>query len=258
MLLLRNSIIVIVHNNNFQYSNRDRNMKNLGLGIIAGLGLSACVTINGASMGTTDNKQQVTEYPVEATMLNIYTKARSAKLMAMVNGQTVSADIKVTPKGAMLFNGKSVQGGEISTISTLSGQVTNQAVATNYFTLNPLVFHGFTDNTGIYSLSNQTSTIPKSARVGESSSFVTDNVYTDQTMSQKLGTYEQTWSLTQDSNKTAWFCIETSGNLLLNNDPNSASTECYNINAQGDILASKVIITQPTENGNGTIELMSQ
>ena len=239
-------------------------MKQLGLGIIAGLGLSlsACVTINGAPMGTTGDTTGdttiVTQYPIEATMLNIYTKARSAKLMAVVNSQTATAEIKVTPKGAMLFNGKSVQGGEISTTSTLSGQVTNQAVATNYFTLNPLVFHGFTDNTGIYSLSTQTSSIPKSARVGESSTFVTDTVYTDQTMSRQLGVYEQTWSLTQDSHKTAWFCIGTSGNLLLNNDPDSASTECYNINAQGDILASKVIITQPAENGSGTIELMSQ
>ena len=233
-------------------------MKNLGLGIIAGLGLSlsACVTIN-APMDVTNNNV-VTEYPIETTMLNIYTKARSAKLIVMVDGQKATADIKVTPKGAMLFNGKPVQGSEISTTSTLSGQVTNQAVATNYFTLNPLVFHGFTDNTGIYSLSTQTSSIPKSARVGESSTFVTDTVYTDQTMSRQLGTYEQTWSLTQDSNKTAWFCIGTSGNLLLDNDPNSASTECYNINAQGDILASKVIITQPSDNGTKTIEFMSQ
>ncbi len=236
-------------------------MKNLGLGVIVGLGLSlsACVTINGAPTGTTGSTNNaVAKYPVETAMLNIYTKARSAKLMAMVDGQMASAEIKVTPKGSMLFNGKSVQGGEISTINTLSGQVTNRSVATNYFTLNPLVFHGFTDSTGIYSLSNQTSSIPKSARVGESSKFVTDTVYTDQTMSRKLGTYEQTWSLTQDSNRTAWFCVETSDNLLLNNDPNSASTECYKINPQGDILASKVIITQPTNDGNTTIELMSQ
>ena len=235
-------------------------MKNLKLSILAtlGLSLSACVTINGAPMGTTSDTTIVNEYPIEATMLNIYTKPRSAKLMVLIDGQTATADIKVTPKGTVLFNGKSVQGSEISTISTLSNQVTNQSIATNYFTLNPLVFHGFTDNTGLYSLSTQTSSIPKSARVGESSTFVADTVYTDQTMSRQLGTYEQRWSLTQDSNKTAWLCIGTSGNLLLDNAPDSASTECYNINAQGDILANKVIITQPIDSGNKTIEFISQ
>ena len=235
-------------------------MRNIKLSLLAGLGLSlsACVTIN-TPMGTGNNTNTiVTDYPIETAMLNIYTKARSAKLMAMVDGQTAKAEIKVTPKGAMVFNGKSVQGGEISTISTLSNRVTNQSIATNYFTLNPLVFHGFTDNTGIYSLSSQTSSIPKSARVGESSTFVTDTVYTDQTMSRQLGIYNQTWSLTQESNNSAWFCVETSKNLLLNNDPNGPSTECYKINAQGAILASKVTIVQPTGQGNKAIEFMSQ
>ena len=225
-------------------------MKTLKVSILAGfaLSLSACVTIN-APMDVTNNNV-VTEYPIETTMLNIYTKARSEKLMAVVDGQTVSAEIKVTPKGAMSFNGQQVQGSEISTVTKRYDQVTNQSVATNYFTIKPLVFRGFTDSAGRYSLSNQTSSIPRSARVGESSKFITETVYTDQTMSRKLGTYEQTWSLTQDSDKTAWFCVETSRNLLLNNDPNGASTECYKINAQGAILASKVTIMQPVGIGS--------
>ena len=233
-------------------------MKKLGLVVLTGLGLSlsACVTINGAPMGNGDNNI-VTEYPIETAMLNIYTKARSEQLMAMVDGQTAMADIKVMPKGAVLFNGKQVQGSQISTISTLSNQIISQSMATNYFTTNPLVFYGFTDNSGRYSVSKQTSSIPKSARVGDSSKFITDTVYADQTMSRKLGTYEQTWSLTQDSTKTAWFCVETSKNLL-NNASDAPSTECYKINTQGDILASKVTIIQPTTYGNQAIEFVSR
>lgn len=225
-------------------------MKTLKVSILAGfaLSLSACVTIN-APMDVTNNNV-VTEYPIETTILNIYTKARSEKLMAVVDGQTVSAEIKVTPKDTMLFNGQQVQGSEISTVTKRYDQVTNQSVATNYFTIKPLVFRGFTDSAGRYSLSNQTSSIPRSARVGESSKFITETVYTDQTMSRKLGTYEQTWSLTQDSSKTAWFCVETTENLLLNLNSNGPSTECYKINAQGDILASKVTIMQPVGIGS--------
>ena len=233
-------------------------MKKLGLLVAVSVGLSACAGgINGGT--TADNSNNiVTQYPVEAAMLNIYTKAHSQSLVATVGNQTASADIKVTPKGSMVFNNKQVQGAEVNTINKVNNQVTDQSVAINYFTLNPLVFHGFTDSSGKYSLSNQTTTIPKMATVGSSSKLITEDVYADRSMRQKIGTYNQDWSLTRDSNNTAWFCIETSGNLLLNNDPNGSSSECYKINARGDILDSKVTISRPSTNGAKTITFTSR
>ncbi len=233
-------------------------MKKLGLLVAVSVGLSACAGgINGGT--TADNSNNiVTQYPVEAAMLNIYTKAHSQSLVAIVGNQTASADIKVTPKGSMVFNNKQVQGAEVNTINKVNNQVTDQSVAINYFTLNPLVFHGFTDSSGKYSLSNQTTTIPKMATVGSSSKLITEDVYADSSMRKKIGTYNQDWSLIRDSNNTAWFCIETSGNLLLNNDPNGSSSECYKINARGDILDSKVTISQPSTNGAKTITFTSK
>lgn len=233
-------------------------MKKLGLLVAVSVGLSACAGgINGGT--TADNSNNiVTQYPVEAAMLNIYTKAHSQSLVATVGNQTASADIKVTPKGSMVFNNKQVQGAEVNTINKVNNQVTDQSVAINYFTLNPLVFHGFTDSSGKYSLSNQTTTIPKMATVGSSSKLITEDVYADSSMRKKIGTYNQDWSLTRDSNNTAWFCIDTSGNLLLNNDPNGSSSECYKINARGDILDSKVTISQPSTNGAKTITFSSR
>lgn len=229
-------------------------MKALGLCMVAGLGLSACATgMNGAATGNTNQNNAVTQYPIEAAMLNIYTKARSEKLMAVVGNQSASADIKVAPKGRMTFNNKQVQGAEISTVNKVNNRVTSQSVATNYFTLNPLRFHGFTDNSGKYAVSNQTTTIPKMANLGASSKLITETVYADSTMRKKIATYNQDWSLTRDTNNTAWFCIETSGNLMLNYDPEGTSSECYKINAQGDILDSKVTLSQPTNNGTNTI-----
>ncbi len=228
-------------------------MKKLGLVIAVAVGLSACT--GGMNGGSTPGNSSniVTQYPVEAAMLNIYTKARSQSLVANVGNQTASADIKVTPKGSMVFNNKQVQGAEVNTINKVNNQVTDQSVAINYFTLNPLVFHGFTDSSGKYSISNQTTTIPKMATVGSSSKLITEDVYADRSMRKKIGTYNQDWSLTRDSNNTAWFCIETSANLLLNNDPNGSSSECYKINARGDILDSKVTISRPSTNGTKTI-----
>ncbi|WP_440454889.1 hypothetical protein [Psychrobacter sp. ASPA161_9] len=238
-------------------------MKTLGLCIAAGLGLSACAGgMNGGTTGNTNQNNIVTQYPVEAAMLNIYTKQRSDKLVAAVGNQSLSADIQVMPKGSMRFNNKSVQGTEINTINKMNNQITEQSVAINYFTLNPLVFYGFTDSTGKYSLSNQTTTIPKMAMVGDSSKLITENVYADSSMRNKIGTYNQDWSLTRDTNNTAWFCIETSGNLLVSSDPSrtsGTSSECYKINAKGDLLASKVTLSQPSINGSTkTVTFTSQ
>ena len=72
-------------------------------------------------------------------LLNIYTKARSDKLMATIGNQSASAEINVTPKGQMMFNNKAVQGAEVNTINKVNNQITDQSVAINYFTLNPLV-----------------------------------------------------------------------------------------------------------------------
>ena len=237
-------------------------MKKLGLLVAVSVGLSACAggMNGGTTAGNSNNNSNniVTQYPVEAAMLNIYTKARSQSLVANVGNQTASADIKVTPKGSMVFNNKQVQGAEVNTINKVNNQVTDQSVAINYFTLNPLVFHGFTDSSGKYSLSNQTTTIPKMATVGASSKLIKEDVYADRNMRQKIGTYNQDWSLTRDSNNTAWFCIETSANLLLSNDPNGSSSECYKINARGNILDSKVTISQPSTNGANTITFTSR
>lgn len=231
-------------------------MKTLGLCILAGLGLSACAS--GMNGGTTNSNNVVTQYPVETALINIYTKARSESLVATVGNQSASADIKVTPKGQMTYNNKTVQGTEINTINKVNNQVTNQSVAINYFTVDPLVFHGFTDSTGKYSLSNQTTAIPKVATVGASSPLITENVYTDRSMRKKIGTYNQSWALKRDSNNTAWFCIDTSSNLMLDMDPEGTSSECYKINARGDILASKVTISQPTHNGTNTVTFTSR
>ena len=237
-------------------------MKKLGLIVAVSVGLSACAGgMDGGTTGGNSNNNSnniVTQYSVEAAMLNIYTKARSQSLVATVGNQTASADIKVTPKGSMVFNNKQVQGAEVNTINKVNNQITDQSVAINYFTLNPLVFHGFTDSSGKYSLSNQTTTIPKMATVDSSSKLITEDVYADRSMRKKIGTYNQDWSLTRDSNNTAWFCIETTANLLLNNDPNGSSSECYKINARGDILDSKVTISQPSTNGSKTITFTSK
>ena len=114
------------------------------------------------------------------------------------------------------------------------------------------MFHGFTSDVDEYSIATQTKFIPKIARIDDSSTYLTEQVYSDSSKRKKIKTYMQTWSLERESHNTVWLCIESSENLLLSYDPDGTSTECYKINTKGDILDSNVTInsteTNSTEN----------
>lgn len=103
------------------------------------------------------------------------------------------------------------------------------------------MFHSFTIDIGEYSIAVQTKPIPKIASIDNSSTYLTEEVYSDSSKRKKIKTYTQTWSLKRESNNTAWLCIQGSENLLLNYDSEGSSTE-------GDILDSNVTI-----DGNETI-----
>ena len=92
------------------------------------------------------------------------------------------------------------------------------------------------------SIRSQPKPIPKIASIDDSSTYLTEEVYSDSSKRKKIKAYTQTWSLKKESNRTAWLCIESSENLLLSYDPDGTSTECYKINAKGDILDSNVTI----------------
>lgn len=225
-------------------------MKNLALAVLAGLSLSACVTVNAPIDGTGNNGNTVTQYPVETALLNIYTKARSQTLTTTIDNQQVVAEVRVTPKGTVLFEGKQLQSAEVNTLNKTNNQLINQSVSINYFSLNPLVFYGYTDASGNYSVASQASPIPKRAQVGNSGLLITENVYSDSSKHNKTALYSQSWALTQDSNNTAWLCINTSANMLVDYDANGTTAECYKINAKGDILSSKLTLKMPTQTIN--------
>lgn len=231
-------------------------MKKLGLYVALGLSLSACATgiNNGASTVKVNQADKVvTHYPVEAAILNIYTKKSSDTLYTVVDSQQVIVEFEVIPKGKMVFNNKQVQSAETTSRTMLNGEIIDESVGINYFTLAPLVFHGFTSDSDEYSLATQTANIPKTAKVGDSSIFVTENVYSDSSKDTQVSSYTQAWSLSQASNNTAWLCINSSENMLLDYDLDGTMAECYKINAKGDILDSKIDNVYPTEDGTETL-----
>ncbi len=238
-------------------------MKNLALLIVAGCSISACVNISNnrlpdvVGFPTQQNGAVVTEYPVETALLNIYTQPRTETLSAAEGEQNSVIDVKVTPKGTMTFEGKRVQGAERAYVTRVNGKVVSNSASTNYYTLNPTRFYGYTDSSGEYSVATQTADIPKVAKVGDSGALITENVYSDSSKRIQTSRYKQSWSLAQASPTTAWFCINTSQDLLaVSSDGTTA--ECYNINAKGDILSSRTTISVPTSAGTQTVTYTSR
>ena len=230
-------------------------MESLGLCILAVLNLGACATgvSNNAVLNKPDKTHKVvTQYPVETAMLNIYTKERNQELVSVVGEQQMVITNSIIPKGSSVFEGKQVQSAERNTLIETDHHVVMNLSRIHYFTLTPLVFHGFIDSSDEYSVATQTTPIPKIASLDDSSTYLTEQVYSDSSKREKIKTYTQTWSLKRESNNTAWLCIESSENLLLSYDPDGTSTECYKINAKGDVLDSNV-----TMNGDETILLNS-
>ena len=228
-------------------------MKILGLCILGTLSLNACTTgVNNSVVMNTPNKI-VTYYPVETAMLNIYTKERNQELVPVVGEQQMVITNSIIPKGSSVFEGKQVQSAERNTLIETDHHVVMNLSRIHYFTLTPLVFHGFIDSSDEYSVATQTTPIPKIASIDDSSTYLTEEVYSDSSKRKKIKAYTQTWSLKKESNSTAWLCIESSENLLLSYDPDGTSTECYKINAKGDVLDSNVTMNSIEANGDGTI-----
>lgn len=228
-------------------------MKVLALAVVSGLSLSACVTINPSIGGTDNSSNMAAKFPVETALLNIYTQPRSETLYAVDGNEQLVSQLTVTPKGFMSFEGRQLQAAESAYLNTVNGKVVSQSTSVNYFSLNPAQFYGFTNSAGQYSVATQTKTLPKMARVGSASELITENVYSDSSKRQQVRKFTQDWTLSQASNNTAWFCLNTSADLLSNTNAMTVSSHCYNINAQGDILDSKLTINESTANGIKTI-----
>ena len=233
-------------------------MKTIALCLLASLALSACTTAINTEITSNNSNQTVIEFPVETAMINIYTETRSEDLSTVMYDLKMAKEFTVMPKGKTVFNNQQVQSAEVVTLSKVEGQVVDKSVGVNYFTLNPLVFHGFTKDSGEYSIATQSATIPKVATVGDSSTYLTENVYSDSSKSQQVEKFTQAWSLTQATRDTAWLRITSSENLLVGSEPDGTVDQYYRINSKGDLLNSELNFTYSTPDGFEIIAYMSE
>lgn len=222
------------------------------LGLSALLAAILNVTTGGMNSDAVNaNDKVVTQYPVETVMTNVYNTKFSDTLYASVDDQPLVVKYQFTPQGEVLFNNQRVQSTQVVSSIKIGSKIINNPIRTNYFTLEPFKLSGHINSKSNYHLTTQTAALPKMASIGDSKLFATQVGYADSSQSEKVTTYTQTWSLSQADNNHAWFCVDSLANLLLDYDPDGTTTECFKINAKGDVLESKVIISMPKGESEG-------
>ena len=222
-------------------------MKTLGLCILAALSLSACTTGMNSSVLTSLTNKIVTQYPVERALINIYSKLSNDTLHIVDDKRQLASQLVTSPLGMVTFNGQPVHASRMTSTIYVDNQNVNTSIEDNYYTFDPLVFHGFS-GAERYSITSQTQDIPKVATLGDFSTFLTENVYTDSSLNKKMGTYLKAWSLSKATNNRAWLCISRSANKLVATDAGTP-VDCYVINPHGKVLDKRIEYTYPTSKG---------
>ena len=222
-------------------------MRNLAVLITVGLSLSACATGMSTEIKSSHSSQKVTEYPVERALINIYSKSSNHTLYIVDDKFQLASQLVTLPLGIVTFNGQPVHASRMTSTIYVDNQNVNTSIEDNYYTFDPLVFHGFS-GTERYSITSQTQNIPKVATLGDFSTFLTENVYTDSSLNKKMGTYFKTWSLSKATSNSAWLCISRSANSLVATDAGTPAN-CYIINPHGKVLDKRIEYTYSTGKG---------
>ena len=211
-------------------------MKLLAGLVVSGVALTAQAATTNISAAAHD--EAITQFPVEQAMVNILTKQADRTMHARYKGRNLRLRDVITPVGQIEFDGRQVMGAQLTRTRASDEEVFSTSVGVNYFTLAPLTFYGFTTSDGLYSIGNQHAVIPKLASIGDSSTYITENVYADSSKRKQVAKYTQAWSLSKATKDTAWLRIQTSENLTNPQKPNRPINEYYEINNKGEILAS--------------------
>lgn len=179
----------------------------------------------------------VTEFPVEAAMMNIFTQPRIERMSTVVAGDSKPMHFftKTTRGKDTLFEGLHLHN------ATMQQHISSELAAPfefttqHYFTLDPFKIYGFTADDGAYIISTDTNMLPKMARPNASSYWSLDETYESSDKKQLLYKIKKYWTLTRIDNKTAWLCINHFEEPLLSSNE-KPFYYCYSIDGQGNLL----------------------
>ncbi|WP_019672471.1 hypothetical protein [Psychrobacter lutiphocae] len=246
-------------------------MKNMSLLTLAGLSLTACVssgypTSTPHELANTDstltnqsiitNDPEVTEYPVESVMIHLL-EDYDADLFSNYAGMPIKLELETFKRGTAIFEGKSVLSSEVVTDFNLDGEYVITTNIQNFYSLNPLIFHGDLLEDGTYTVAKQLSKIPKQAKVGDSNTFSQQITYADSNKAQQVSSTVLAWSLNTATDSTAWLCM-TAKSQAISFDYDYSGSECYEITQAGEILRGKIATPSAFDEGKSMMQFITK
>ena len=188
--------------------------------------LAAC----GGGGGDAGTAASTLEFPVASTVSAFATTPHQFNLAGSVNGKDTTVSYRQTPGALSSFEGKPASTAVQSVAFRVNGALASETTETLYFAVNPFVAYGSINQAdGRYSVTDQPTRFPATAKVGQSGVRGSTTEYVDAQKSQIKETSTLTWSLEADTASTALLCLNTA----LSSAPPFTGSECYRIDANG-------------------------
>lgn len=201
------------------------------------------------------NKRTVPEgqYPVASVLI---------KLMEDVDLTFVSVDpedahelrLKTVKTGDTELDGKTAKYAQIQNIYKLGDAPNIYFPQKHYYSSNPLQIYLYLTNEDheIDTIVSKSLSIPKYAKLGTSQNYIPKATY-----SNIFDNIKSSWSLTEATSDTAWFC-DTFEYSDQSAGEDTFMKTCYEINQAGDILDGKINMPSMLEDKNIELILKKQ
>jgi hypothetical protein len=206
-------------------------------------GLASCG--GGSSSPPPPPPPSVTSFPVASAIASFLQSAHTFNLSGSVNGVTLTAVDTFTPGPSSMFEGQATS--TITQSATVTNTSTNAQISTSdtgYFIASPFAFVGDIvqsgPSQGQYTVYANQATLPATAAVGASGPLDTETTYANSSKTlPAVSTTVDTWSLSQATSSTGWWCVNSVTTPTGSTAGNSS--QCYQVDASGNVLALKVI-----------------
>lgn len=197
------------------------------------------------SVSTSTHDDIVTEFPLEQAMVNIFTQPRIERMSVVFDDETKPTDflIQITKGEDTFFEGLYLH--QVTMQQNLSSELAApfELTTQHYFTLDPFRIYGLTADDGAYVVSTEINLLPKTARSGDSGAWDVYGVYHSRDAKRPLYKMKRHWRLSRIDDKTAWLCVHHAKEEPPSVVQKEHSYYCYSINAQGDLLDYKSVLS---------------
>lgn len=206
------------------------------------VGVAVAVGLAGCGGGGGSDGETVDAYPVQSVIATLFTSSNSVLSNTVIDPAGRDDYIFTTryePTGqTALFEGSLRQTVVMTTTITRAGAPLGSSSSTLYYGTSPLVWYGQVSDSGRYSVHENITALPATARIGASGTWFTAKDYASAAKTVLEQTTRVDWNVTSASDTAVWICLDYVVTPTGSTDARSGST-CLLSDAKGNILASR-------------------